>query len=741
MNSATRIRAMLMMTTVLAGAAGSSVAQEASSSAPVQVAALLDGVTVTATRSEKAVADAPATVTVIPARQIEDELATDIKDLVRFEAGVSVRNNPSRFTAAGSSTGRDGNSGFNIRGLEGNRVLILVDGVRVPDGYSFGAQAMGRGDYVDLDTLKSVEILRGPASALYGSDGVAGAVSFVTKDPVDFLVDDEDFSARGRLAYGSADNSWTKTAVVAGRAGAWSGLLSYTRRDGEEQETHGANGAPNITRTQANPQDIFSNSLLAKLVFEPDAHHRIRLTLDHNDRKVDTDVLSAIAVPPLTTTSVVDLVASDSIRRDRVSLDHRYQGEGLVREARTSVYWQQSATNEFSAEDRLTAVDRTRIGTFDTQVWGGAVELQSRFETGAVTHSLVYGADYSKTRQEGIRGGTVPPVGETFPTRAFPNTDYTLAGVFLQDEIAFLDGRLTAYPAVRFDHYKLDPAASDPLFTGAAPAGQDKSRLSPKIGVVFKVTDTLGLFANYGAGFKPPSPNQVNNGFANVVSNYRSISNPGLKPETSETFEGGVRLRGEAWLANVTAFTGDYKGFISQVQIGGNFTAANPALYQFVNLGSVKIDGIEARGQAELGGGFSLRVAAAYARGTSTSGGVKAPLDSIDPLKVVLGLGWRDPEGRFGGQLIATHSAGKSASRAGGSCGALCYTPPSFTILDATGYLNVNERATLRVGVFNITDEKYSWWSDVRGLTQTSTVLDAYTQPGRNFGISLSVRM
>ncbi|MFN3287496.1 MAG: TonB-dependent receptor plug domain-containing protein, partial [Sphingomonadaceae bacterium] len=141
----------------------------------------LEPITVTAIRLPRAVIDVPATVTVIDAQRIEDELATDIKDLVRFEPGVSVRAQPARFTAALSSTGRDGNAGFTIRGLEGNRVLIQVDGIRLPDAFSFGAQSVGRGDYVDLDVLKSVEILRGPASALYGSDGLAGAVSFLTR--------------------------------------------------------------------------------------------------------------------------------------------------------------------------------------------------------------------------------------------------------------------------------------------------------------------------------------------------------------------------------------------------------------------------------------------------------------------------------------------------------------------------------------------------------------------------------
>jgi hemoglobin/transferrin/lactoferrin receptor protein len=733
------IRAILIATTALAALPfGGAFAADAATTS--EAVALLEPITVTATRSEKRVDEAPATVTVITRDQIEDELATDIKDLVRYEAGVSVRNSPARFTAAGSSTGRDGNSGFNIRGIEGNRVLILVDGVRAPDAYSFGAQSMGRGDYLDLDTIKSVEILRGPASALYGSDGVAGAVSFVTMDPADYLRGDKSWAAVGRIAYASADESWAKSATVAGRSGPWSALLAYTRRDGSEQENQGSNDAHNATRTTANPQDVVSNAVLAKLVFEPDARSTLRFTVEHNEHKMDADVLSAVAAPPLASTSVLGLIASDSLRMDRASLDYRYHGDGLVRDGHAAVYWQQSRTNQFSAEDRTTAADRTRIGTFNTRVRGLSIDAASGFKSGPATHDLVYGADYSVTRQEGLRGGTVPPVGETFPTRAFPTTDFTLAGAFVQDEISFLDGRLKAYPALRYDHYELEPKTGDPLFTGAAPASQSKSHLSPKLSFVAQPTPTVGLFLNYAEGFKAPAPNQVNNGFANLVSNYRSISNPDLKPETSNTFEGGVRLRGAAWSASATAFTGQYRNFISQAQIGGAFTPTNPALYQFVNLARVRIRGLEGRAQADLGGGFGLNLAAAYARGSSETNGVKTPLDSVDPVKVVAGLAWRETNGRFGGQLVATRSERKAKDRAGGSCASACFTPPGFTLLDVTAYWRVTPSVTLRAGVFNITDKKYWWWSDVRGLTQTSAILDAYSQPGRNLAMSLSAR-
>ncbi|KRA66519.1 TonB-dependent receptor [Caulobacter sp. Root655] len=707
----------------------------------------LDKVTVTATRSEKKLQDAPVTASVISSEEIEDGLVKDIKDLVRFEPGVSVRSAPARFTAAGASTGRDGNAGFNIRGLEGNRVLILVDGVRVPDGYAFGAQNMGRGDYVDLDLLKSVEIVRGPASALYGSDGLAGSINFFTKDPSDLLKAGKAFSLRARAGYASADESWTESLVAAGRQGRWEGLVAYTRRDGEGQKTAGTNDSANTDRTTANPEDNSSNAVLARVVYNLSDQNRFRLTYDHLDRDVDWTVLSAIAKPPLVATSVLGLTAFDRMKRDRVTLDHRFTGgQGLIRSATTTLYYQNSTTRQYSAEDRNTAVDRTRDASFDNEVFGAALELKSEAAFGGVTHKIVWGGDASITRQEGIRDGTVPPAGEVFPTRAFPTTDYTLAGAYAQDEIAI--GPVTFYPALRYDYYKLEPKR-DALFTANVPASQSDSHLSPKLGVVWKATDLVTVFANAAAGFKAPSPSQVNNGFANLASNYMSISNPDLKPETSETFELGVRLNRARWNASVTGFTGKYDDFIEQVQVRGTFTPTDPAVYQYINLAKAEITGAEARAAVELGAGFTLQGAASYARGHSETDGKKTPLTSIDPVKLVAGLGYRDPAGRFGGQLSAVHSARESASRAGVKCAATgaattssdyCWMPKAFTVFDLTAYWNLTDSVTLRGGVFNITGQTYAWWSDVRGLADSSTVKDAYTQPDRNYSVSLAVR-
>ena len=95
-----------------------------------------------------------------------------------------------------------------------------------------------------------------------------------------------------------------------------------------------------------------------------------------------------------------------------------------------------------------------------------------------------------------------------------------------------------------------------------------------------------------------------------------------------------------------------------------------------------------------------------------------------------------DPDGRFGGQFIVTYAARKEGDLA--PAGA--YRPDAFTIFDLTAYWNLTDSVTLRAGVFNATDEYYAWWSDARGLTAASTVLDAYTQPGRNYSVSLGYR-
>jgi hemoglobin/transferrin/lactoferrin receptor protein len=694
----------------------------------------MNRIVVTATRTPLKIEDVPITVSLITDEQMADDLVTDIRDLVRFEPGVSVQRQPARFNAALSATGRAGNDGFNIRGIGGNRVLIQVDGVRVPDGFSFGAQASGRGDYVDLGLIKSVEILRGPSSALYGSDGLAGAVSFTTADPADFLRDGGSIGGLARAGYSSADQEFSETGILAGRGGDWSAMLAYTRRDHKELDNQGVVGGNGAARTLPNPQTGRSNAALGRIVYEPAGGHKLRLTGEYLDTYLFTEGLTARS------TTVDLLQGRDTGERKRVTLDWGWEGTGTIEAARAAIYWQDGLDSQFTDEDRTPAADRERLNTFKNQVIGASADARATFATGPLTHRLVFGGDVSQTRQRGLRSGVLPTPPEVFPTRAFPTTKFTRGGLFLGDEISVADGLLTLYPALRFDFYRLAPEkdALLPSFTGAE---QDGSRLSPKLGALLKLGPIVRLFANYATGFKAPEPGQVNQFFENLAQGYTSRPNPDLGPEHSESFEGGIRLASKNVSLDLTAFTSHYQDFISQEVVSGAFTAANPAVYQFVNLDRVRVKGAEARFEGRADNGLYGRVALSYATGDVIEpNGARTPLSTIDPVKLVFGLGYRHHTGHFGGQIIATHGAQKALDRTTGLCPATCYTPGAFTILDATAFVQPVDGLTLRAGIFNILDQKYAWWSDVRGLAATSTVTDAYTQPGRNASVSLSYR-
>ena len=232
---------------------GAVMAQEASDSQ--DEATRLKEVTVTSTRTARKVDNVPNTVTVTTQEEIEQSGARDIKDLFRNEVDVSVTQAPTRFTAAGPATGRAGVEGINIRGLEGNQVLMLIDGIRVPNSFSFASFSTGRGDYVDVNGLKSAEVLRGPASTQFGSDGLAGAVSFRTLEPSDVLKEGRTLGGFARSGYAGVDKSWTNALAVAAKNERWQTMLLGSYRQGHEVGNKGSNGVQNVDRTMPNPVD------------------------------------------------------------------------------------------------------------------------------------------------------------------------------------------------------------------------------------------------------------------------------------------------------------------------------------------------------------------------------------------------------------------------------------------------------------------------------------------------------
>jgi hemoglobin/transferrin/lactoferrin receptor protein len=296
----------------------------------------LTEVTVTATKAPRALIDVPATVGVIDVERIERELSSDIKDLVRYEPGVSVRNAQSRF----------GLTDFNIRGIEGNRVLLEVDNVRLPDAFAIGSFSNATRDGVDVDLLKRVEIVRGSSSSLYGSNAIGGVVAFTTRDPADLLRDNAAFGGQVKLGYGEEDDGYVGSTAIAARNAVWSGLLAYTRRETGSLQNQGTNDALDASRTRANPQDSYTDSVLAKLLWEPEAGHTLRLTVEQSRTDVFADVISARTASAALT--VLQLLGNDEQQRSRVGVEHEFRALGtrLFDSGEWRIYRQDSGTTQ-----------------------------------------------------------------------------------------------------------------------------------------------------------------------------------------------------------------------------------------------------------------------------------------------------------------------------------------------------------------------------------------------------------
>ncbi len=709
----------------------------------IQVAAVkpgesFDPIAVTATRTATAVSRTAASVSVITAEDLEEQQATNIKDALRYEPGVTVRRTTYRPASAALAGGRDGDSSINIRGLEGNRVLLMQDGIRLPNSFAFGPLEAGRGDYADLDTLKRIEILRGPASALYGSDGLTGAVNFITKDPQDLLsVYNKKTYFSFRPSYDSTDRSVGATVSAAAGNDLVQGMIIADGRGGHEVDTRGGNNSASTARTTANPQDTYTESLLGKLVVTPTRYDTIKFTAEAVRRRVDTNVLSAIN-PPTT----LGLTANDRLERNRFSLDYDFHNADArwFQTAHVQFYYQDAKQEQYSFETRGGRLQsRSRDNDYSEHTFGGSAFAESGFSTGPFAHKLLYGVDGSSARIKSLRNGTVPGVGESFPNKAFPDTDYTLLGAFLQDQISF--GKLSVTPGLRYDAYRLSPVTGDPLFTGQAVKSSDHE-LSPRVAVLYEVSPMLIPYAQYAHGFRTPTPDQVNNSFSNPVYGY----NPNLKPETSDTFEAGFRgTLGTGYgplRYSAAAFTGNYRNFISQRTISGSGRPNDPLVFQYVNFAKARIHGFEGRAEWVMPNGITLKTALAFTKGsTQDNGAASEPLNTINPFSAVFGVRYEPTERWFVQTDLLFQAAKKQQDIASDACGTgkTCYSPPSSFVVDVRSGYRFNKHVSAYLGIHNLFDRKYWNWSDVRGITADSKVLDAYTSPGRSVSVSMKV--
>lgn len=724
----------LVVACALACAAVSAQAQQTSPES-IQVAAahadrnapVMRDVVVSASRDEQDADSLPMSVDVIDAKQMEEEQITDIRELAARLPNVDVPRGPARFSLAGSPTGRDQNSGFNIRGLDGNRVLMLVDGVRLPRSYTFSANAFGR-DYLDLGLIQRVEILRGSVPALYGSDGMGGLVNFITVEPGDLLKDGKTLGGRISAGYDGSDNGKRLGATVAGKASdEWSWLISAGVGRSAALENMGSNNAAGALRTTPNPEKGKSHSLLGRLVYTPSAVQKHVFTLENVDKRADYDLLSARSA------TVSDSQAETTMKRWRATWQGQWQqlDSAMADELKLMASYQSSDSREFVTETRIGLPYRERDVTYDED----ALQLHAqadkmlRFGNG-VSGKLSYGVDYLRGKVQNTQDGVTPPAGETFPLKRFPDTTETSTALFAQAEMHY--GAFSLTPGVRAEHYSIKPKQAG---FGPAVVSNSDSAVSPKLGAMFQMNDAWSVYGNYAAGFRAPNAGQINAFFENPFAFYKSIPNPNLKAEKSNTFELGLRGRMSALRLDAAVFSGRYKDFIQdQVLVSGQYGNRNdPATFQSVNLGRVHISGFELKADYDwgqfAGGNWRTNVAYGYTKGKDKN--TDLAVDTIAPQQLVLGV--RYDTSNVGVQFSASHWAGKKAKDAA----AAAWLSPSATVLDLSAQWRIRPGTRLNVGIYNLTDKKHWRWADVRNLAGSTQIADAYSQPGRNVRVSL----
>lgn len=692
-------------------------------------------ITVTGTRSERPVKDTPGNITVIESEDVERQVVNELTDLIRYEPGVSVGKDRNR-----------GNQDFTIRGIGGNRVLIQVDGIRQPDNYFSRSR-----DYFDLDTLKRAEIIRGPASTLYGSDALGGVVSFITKDPDDylFLVDGTSFGSV-KYTYDSTDESRKFTGVVAAESedGKVQASAVLTHTNGSEFKNYGT--------AIADPQDSSDVNFTGKLVYKANDSNTFKLTGERFSSNVDTNLLSSLGTSRGTT--VFDSSAEYENQRYRISLGQEYDNpdNSWLQKFKWQVYYQDAQANEevnsLRGRGPIATTLREDVNSFEQSVFGGDAQFESNFQTGSVNHRLVYGFELFNTETSRPRDRTETDLatgdinkvigGETYPNKTFPDTETLRFRVYVQDEIELANNRLTIIPGLSFNYYKLT-ANPDQDFQNINISNYDvedfdASAISPKLGLNYKVTPELSAYAQYARGFRSPPYDDANIAFTNFLFGYTVLPNNNLEPETSDSYEIGIKGSYSQLDFGLTGFYNRYDNFIGTQFVGTTtINGREYSQFQSQNLEGAETYGVEAKAEYRFSPGkqgLSLIGSLAWTEGNDLEN--DQPLDTVDPFKAVVGLRYRAPENRWGSELVGTFVA---ANERAAETGTDLFIPDGYFTLDLLGYYNFSEKVALNFGLFNLLDEKYWNWQDVRGLTIGDSNIARRTLPGFNATVGLKV--
>ena len=694
-------------------------------------------VVVISSRKPIAKSDVVGSVSSISEAEIEARMVNDMQQLFATTPGVGVKRR--------SAYGRMYNEGISIRGLGGKRVNILIDGARVPDAYT----GYGR-DVVEIDLLKRVEVLKGPSSALYGSDGLAGAVAYTTKDPSDYL-DGKQIHVSSGARHDSSSDRNKFSILAAGAYGDIEAMVQVVDHSLSERNLH-----DDVTMA-ANGLDGEQESLFTKLKYNLNDSISFTLTADEQNWSGDWNLATDVGMsffPAIVNTS--SSLGQDRGFRDRYSLDIDLEINSIFAErASVKFYSQTTEQSQMTTKEKQTFGRGPQFGPtsmateisnyhFNQEVTGISAQLSNTFKTiFGHEHDLVYGFENesietqrprSKLNIDAMSGVTTSIFGaDRFPNKTFPDTEVKRIGIFVNDRINITD-RATFVLGLRYDSYDLEPTP-DALFSNSNVsrydlANIDDSAISSKIGLMYDLSDSLSAYMQYAEGFRSPDYESANLTFTNFAYYYSVAPNPDLDSEESSGYEVGLRGSIDNHQFSLAAYDTDYENFIDTAVTGA--TPQGIVVYQYVNLNDAEIKGIEASYQTAISDHLLFKLGANRTFGTSDG----EKLINISPSKAVLSLAWKSSNEKIKinslSTLVASSPSNLPPSCGRGGCNDLVELGGRVTH-DIFGSYQVSPDILLKFGISNITDKKYWNWTTVSGKTINDPNLEMFVEPGREF--------